>query len=293
MPGNPHVYFDMSIGGRPGGRIIMELYADSVPKTAENFRALCTGEKGRGKAGKTLHFKGAPLHFKGSAFHRVIPGFMCQGGDFTHGNGTGGESIFGGEFPDENFRRKHTGPGVLSMANCGPNTNGSQFFLCTAATPHLDGKHVVFGRVIEGMNVVKMIEKQGSQSGKTRHSVIIADCGEASGQRRVSAPRGHTPAGQRAGSRGAGSRGPESRGLRSLPQGDARARKLSQAGRLATWWIRWKGWCLNGYNVTMCDIDRRSLTVTKCRNTMEIISVCIESQTVDSSVATPCPLLSR
>eukprot|EP00441_Pelagodinium_beii_P019652 CAMPEP_0197675590 /NCGR_PEP_ID=MMETSP1338-20131121/85213_1 /TAXON_ID=43686 ORGANISM="Pelagodinium beii, Strain RCC1491" /NCGR_SAMPLE_ID=MMETSP1338 /ASSEMBLY_ACC=CAM_ASM_000754 /LENGTH=431 /DNA_ID=CAMNT_0043256143 /DNA_START=36 /DNA_END=1327 /DNA_ORIENTATION=+ len=226
--GNPQVFLDMQIGGRPAGTVVIELFADSVPRTADNFRALCTGEKGMGAAG-------VPLHFKGSSFHRVIPGFMCQGGDFTHGNGTGGESIYGGEFKDENFRHKHTGPGVLSMANCGPNTNGSQFFLCTVATPHLDGKHVVFGRVVEGMDVVKMIEKQGSQSGKTRHPIVIADCGEATGQRRVvSAPRGHTPAGQRASSRGAGSRGPESRGMRGLPQGDARARKLSQAGRLAT-----------------------------------------------------------
>eukprot|EP00441_Pelagodinium_beii_P022480 CAMPEP_0197656044 /NCGR_PEP_ID=MMETSP1338-20131121/39969_1 /TAXON_ID=43686 ORGANISM="Pelagodinium beii, Strain RCC1491" /NCGR_SAMPLE_ID=MMETSP1338 /ASSEMBLY_ACC=CAM_ASM_000754 /LENGTH=185 /DNA_ID=CAMNT_0043231843 /DNA_START=66 /DNA_END=623 /DNA_ORIENTATION=- len=171
---NPRVFFEMEIGGRPCGRIEMELYAKDVPKTAENFRALCTGEKGKGRQGK-------PLHFKGSAFHRVIPGFMCQGGDFTKGNGTGGESIYGEKFRDENFKHKHTGPGVLSMANAGPNTNGSQFFLCTVATPHLNGKHVVFGKVVEGMDVVQLIEKEGSQSGKTKRPVVIEDCGEVGG----------------------------------------------------------------------------------------------------------------
>ncbi|CAK0803563.1 unnamed protein product [Prorocentrum cordatum] len=168
---NPKVFFDMTIGGESAGRIVMELRADVAPKTAENFRCLCTGEKGTGKSGK-------PLHFKGSSFHRVIPDFMCQGGDFTAGNGTGGESIYGSKFADENFTLKHTGPGILSMANAGPNTNGSQFFLCTVKTAWLDGKHVVFGSVTEGMDVVKKAEAVGSQSGKCSKPVVISDCGQ-------------------------------------------------------------------------------------------------------------------
>uniref|UniRef100_A0A7S0QYU3 peptidylprolyl isomerase n=1 Tax=Pyramimonas obovata TaxID=1411642 RepID=A0A7S0QYU3_9CHLO len=169
---NPKVYFDVSIGGESAGRVVMELFKHAVPKTAENFRALCTGEKGVGKMGK-------PLHYKGSKFHRVIPGFMCQGGDFTAGNGTGGESIYGEKFEDENFEFQHTGPGILSMANAGPGTNGSQFFLCTVATPHLDGKHVVFGEVVEGYDeVVEKIEEVGSSSGSTSKDVVIEDCGE-------------------------------------------------------------------------------------------------------------------
>ncbi|AFE09954.1 peptidyl-prolyl cis-trans isomerase [Corallococcus coralloides DSM 2259] len=168
---NAKVFFDMSIGGQPAGRIVMELFSDDVPKTAENFRALCTGEKGVGKSGKALHFKGTP-------FHRVIPNFMCQGGDITLGNGYGGESIYGEKFADENFKHKHTGPGILSMANAGPNSNGSQFFLTTVKTDWLDGKHVVFGKVVEGMDVVKKIEGVGSQSGATRQPVKIEDSGQ-------------------------------------------------------------------------------------------------------------------
>jgi peptidylprolyl isomerase len=170
-PPRPLVFLDISIGGLPAGRIEIELFSDIVPKTAENFRCLCTGEKGIGKSGK-------PLHYKGSSFHRVIPDFMLQGGDFTKGNGTGGESIYGAKFGDENFKEKHTGPGILSMANAGPNTNGSQFFICTAKTSWLDGKHCVFGKVVSGMDIVRKVESKGSENGQTSEKILITACGQ-------------------------------------------------------------------------------------------------------------------
>ena len=170
---NPVVWFDVNHGSRSLGRIEFELFSKDVPRTAENFRSLCTGERGIGDR------SGKPLHFKGSPFHRIINGFMAQGGDFTSGNGTGGESIYGGKFPDENFVHKHRSAGLLSMANSGPNSNGSQFFITFRATPHLDGKHVVFGKVVSGMEIVTTLEMISTGAGdRPKQPVIIADCGQ-------------------------------------------------------------------------------------------------------------------
>jgi len=179
----PQVFFDITIGGEPAGRIVFQLRADVTPKTCENFRALCTGEKGEGTStGKALHFQGCP-------FHRVIKGFMLQGGDFSNQNGTGGESIYGEKFEDENFELKHTKPGLLSMANSGPGTNGSQFFITTVPTPHLDGKHVAFGEVLEGMEIVTQVENlKTSPEDKPESDVIISACGELLEGDRVEAP---------------------------------------------------------------------------------------------------------
>lgn len=166
------VFFDIEIDGEAAGRITFGLYGKTVPQTVENFRALCTCEHGVGKVFKK------PLCYKDSKFHRIIPEFMIQGGDFTHGTGTGGESIYNGKFDDENFRIQHNEVGLLSMANAGPDTNGSQFFITTNLTPWLDGRHVVFGMVIDGWDLVKRIESLGSADGKPKAEVIIADSGE-------------------------------------------------------------------------------------------------------------------
>ncbi|QIK36846.1 peptidylprolyl isomerase [Caldichromatium japonicum] len=161
---NPQVALEVSIDGKPAGTVVLELFADRVPKTAENFRAICTGDNPEG------------LIYAGSPFHRIIPGFMIQGGDITRGDGTGGRSIYGETFPDENLELKHDAAGILSMANAGPNTNGSQFFITVTPTPWLDGQHVVFGRVVSGMEVVQAMEQQGTRSGRTQLSVRLERC---------------------------------------------------------------------------------------------------------------------
>ncbi|KAJ2804672.1 Peptidyl-prolyl cis-trans isomerase-like 1 [Coemansia guatemalensis] len=168
--GNPIVFFDITIGGKDAGRIKMELFADIVPKTAENFRQLCTGE---------YRIDNVPQGYKNSTFHRIIPNFMAQGGDFVKGNGTGKLSIYGEKFDDENFDIKHTGPGLLSMANSGPNENGCQFFLTMVETPWLDGKHVVFGKLLDGLMTLRMIENVPTgKENRPTIPVIISECGE-------------------------------------------------------------------------------------------------------------------
>ncbi|KAJ6571453.1 putative CPR1-cyclophilin [Mycena capillaripes] len=162
-------FFDITINDKPAGQIVFRLFDDVVPKTTDNFRKLC----------QKVDVSGAPSQhgYAGSKFHRIIPNFMLQGGDFTRHNGTGGVSIYGEKFKDENFQLKHTKPYLLSMANAGPNTNGSQFFITTVVTSWLDGKHVVFGEVIEGQELVKQIEALGSQTGTPSKTVKIAAAG--------------------------------------------------------------------------------------------------------------------
>jgi peptidylprolyl isomerase len=166
------VFFDIKIDDGPTRRMVFGLYGTDCPKTVDNFVGLCNGDRGNSKS-----LPDVPLHYKNSKFHRIIPGFMVQGGDFTRGDGRGGESIYGQKFPDESFRLKHNGVGVLSMANSGPNTNGSQFFICLNPTPWLDGRHVVFGQLLYGSDLLFDIEKCGSSKGTPTKSVIVVDCG--------------------------------------------------------------------------------------------------------------------
>eukprot|EP00049_Salpingoeca_infusionum_P012323 m.224848 g.224848 ORF g.224848 m.224848 type:complete len:193 (+) comp15152_c0_seq2:111-689(+) len=167
---NPIVFMDVEAGGHPLGRMKFELFADDCPKTAENFRQLCTGE---------MRKDGVPQGYKSSTFHRVIKDFMIQGGDYVNGDGTGMASIYGGQFDDESFKHKHTGPGDLSMANSGPNTNGCQFFVTCTKCDYLDAKHVVFGKLIDGMLVLRKIEAvQTDQKNKPRIPIVITQCGQ-------------------------------------------------------------------------------------------------------------------
>jgi peptidyl-prolyl isomerase H (cyclophilin H) len=169
-PDNPVVFFDVSIADHPVGRIKMELFADIVPKTAENFRQFCTGEYRK---------DGIPVGYKGCSFHRVIKDYIIQGGDFVNGDGTGSLSIYGLYFPDENFILSHSGPGVLSMANTGPNTNGNQFFITCTSCEWLDGTHVVFGKVVDGLLTVRKIENVSTgANNKPLLPVVITQCGE-------------------------------------------------------------------------------------------------------------------
>ena len=170
--GNPRVFFEVTIGSRVAGKIEFELFQNIVPRTVENFRCLCTGEKGLSKITKV------PLHYKNSRFHRLIPGFMIQGGDFTKGDGTGGESIYGARFDDENFNLRHNAPGLLSMANVGKNTNASQFFITLGPAAWLDGKHVVFGKVISGQSVLVQMERIVTGANDVpKVSIVISNCG--------------------------------------------------------------------------------------------------------------------
>ncbi|XP_021487289.1 peptidyl-prolyl cis-trans isomerase A-like [Meriones unguiculatus] len=175
----PAMFFNIKANGEPLGRGSFKLFVDKVPKTAENIRALSPGQKGSG--------------YEGSPFHRITPGFMCQGGDVIHHNGTSSRSIHGEKFEDEHFILMHTGPGILSMANAGPNTNSSQFFICTAKTEWLDGKHVVTGKVKEGTSIVEAVEHLGSRNGKTSKKITLCDRDNSNPfDWRASYPPGHS-----------------------------------------------------------------------------------------------------